>query len=55
MLEIYQRQSSATGLDIYGEVELCHLQREKGRFKTAIFTGEAVGFFFGARESTQGR
>ena len=45
MLEIYQRLSAATGLDIYGEVELCHLQREKGRFKTAIFTGEAVGFF----------
>ena len=45
MLEVYQRLSSATGLDIYGEVELCHLQREKGRFKTAIFTGEAVGFF----------
>lgn len=45
MLEIYQRLSSATGLDIYGEVELCHLQREKGRFKTAIFTGEEVGFF----------
>lgn len=45
MLEIYQRLSSSTGLDIYGEVELCHLQREKGRFKTAIFTGEAVGFF----------
>ena len=45
MLEIYQRLSSSTGLDIYGEVELCHLQREKGRFKTAIFTGEEVGFF----------
>ena len=45
MLEIYQRLSSSMGLDIYGEVELCHLQREKGRFKTAIFTGEEVGFF----------
>ena len=45
MLEIYQRLSSSTGLDIYGKVELCHLQREKGRFKTAIFTGEEVGFF----------
>ena len=45
MLEIYERLTSALGLDVYGEIELCHLQREKGRFKTTISTGETVGIF----------
>ena len=45
MLEIYERLPTALDLDVYGEIELCHIQREKGRFKTTIFTGEIVRIF----------
>ncbi len=45
MLEIYERLPSALELDVCGEIELCHIQREKGRFKTTTLTGETVRIF----------
>ena len=45
MLEIYERLAPAMAAGIDGQLVLDHLQREKGRFKAELSSGEEVRVF----------